>query len=1257
MATTFSFEDAVAPAKNSFSFEDAATPAPVSREEKQSNLRAQQQVLRNTDPTTALSQLPSALFTPSDATVERANQEVATKQWPTIDALGSDATFIKPTTHEDVSTLAGVNPTSRTAKVTSGAVNAAGSVANSFTTPENALAFASPAAAGAFIAQMATQIPGQLSRAAGAYSGGDTSKGDEELLNGLVAAGMIAVPAAHLKAKNPLESALGSDNAKALRDELKNFNKQIETAPLADAPQVQIQGALPAETPASTIQPVANATPSNIAETPSNVRVLKQRFDESGNPVSAPISPVAETTNPAEISSKLVDRQLATSDALTPETPSNASEVTTPKPDWQVTVQSPIKVGENTAPGFVQFDDVTGGENKWSKSAATLAKEGVQVPDFSQLPQGKYTFEQAQKLLSEQPNLKESQQPLNPMPEIKGSSNRPETDVIPAPDNVTSIKNDQVDIEREKRGLPPVVEPAKRGFGKVWDDALQQVAQNPDVQTRLIDELRENPRALTDTEDALLLQRQITLHNEYQKIQDKIKDATPEDAAELKIREAKLSDDLLDLYNINKTSGTETGRGLNARKIMANEDYSLSRMETRLRSAKRGDNKLSDSEKTDIKKIAKNIEKTRKAMEGYDESIAKDSTAPKYSDYVIGIAEKIVSALDKRADAARQRIKEKSGRLSAGIDPTLLADYAEIGASHIAHIGLDFAKWSKAMTDEFGDKIAPQLKAIFDDAQKRADELSAKLAPQNPEVKRAVKKQPAGNTALKSLKTRYANRTAELKGKIESGDLTVKPRNKVALDKEALKLKEAYENAKLEFDKLLVKERLKNRTLLEKTQDTFVKWRRAFLLSSPITLAKLTSAAIERLAFTPIEEGLGAVYSKLPVVRGVAAKAPREGGLNAKAEAKALTEGFTQGMKDAWQTLKTGKGQLDSLFGKRDVLPHSAIDFIGAIHGALKAPVKRAEFARSFEKRAEFAIKNGQDVSDPLVQTQMAVGAYKDANRAIFMQDNKLTAGWQALLRILESPNKDTGKVNPYGKAGATALKTFLPIVKVPTNIVAETMQYALGSVTGSVRLGVAVAKGLENLKPAEADIILRELKKGSLGAALLLAGFFNPQSVGGYYQRNDKDQKGHPKFGTIKIGDWNVPTYLIHNPLLEQLQIGATIRHVADSKLRKKDKETQGVGSGVLAAAIGLTEEVPFVGQVGDLLGSLTDPYERREYINRFVRDMTVPLGVSWAAKYFDKDANGNYIERDAKTTMEAIQSAVPLMREKLPVKKKKRA
>jgi hypothetical protein len=713
------------------------------------------------------------------------------------------------------------------------------------------------------------------------------------------------------------------------------------------------------------------------------------------------------------------------------------------------------------------------------------------------------------------------------------------------PQTPTGIRNKIVDREREARGLAPAMTEARRSFGDVWDKTLQKIDDNPRAQDDLIAELKQKPRAVTDEEDAMLLHRQIDLQNQFNKTSESvIKAQELGDTASLtenRVRFAQLSDELLDLYNVGRKAGTETARGLAARKMLANEDFSLARMTQQKRAANEG-RPLNEAE-------ADNVRTTQ-------------------------------------------------------------------------------------------SKIA--------DAQKTLDDYLAER-----EMQFAEKQEARKAASIKASKTRLEAQAGELEQRISWQDLEKQKREPIQLDEEGLKLKSNVERLKQQFQQELTKDMLSKRTPLEKFQDTFVKWRRGFILSSPNVFAKLTSAAAQRMVITPAEEAIGGVYSKL--LPELARKAPREGGFSAKAEAKAITEGFTKGMKDSWDVLRTGKSSLDVAFGKRGYLPPEAIDFIGHTHGALKTVPKRAEFARSFQKRTESAIANGVDASDPLVQSRIAIEAYKDANRTIFLQDNRVVSAYKRFLSAFDQPSKETGKVPLASKAVGTTARVLLPIVKVPTNIIAETLQYATGSVTGSVRLGRAFAKGFSNLQPEEAEIIMRSLKKGSLGTAVMALGYFNADKVGGYYQPG-KREKSDVKFGSVKVFGTNIPSYFLHVPLLECLQIGATVRRVADSKLKKSDTATQGVPAGVLAAGLGITEEVPFVREMLEVSKAF-HPNERGAFIGELTKSLAVPQAVEWTARQMDKTPEGEVRKRKPEGVVEHIETAIPGLRQNVPEKTEKKA
>lgn len=513
-------------------------------------------------------------------------------------------------------------------------------------------------------------------------------------------------------------------------------------------------------------------------------------------------------------------------------------------------------------------------------------------------------------------------------------------------------------------------------------------------------------------------------------------------------------------------------------------------------------------------------------------------------------------------------------------------------------------------------------------------------------------------SSLDTLKTTLKNRIADYEDRLARKDYAPRPRREVQLDVTANRLKAEAERIKKRFREALIADRLKNRTKWEKFMDWGSKFRRAGVLTSPVVFPKLISAGAQRLASMPLEEGAGAVWRHIPGVSSVAAKAPLEGGgMNLRAEMRGYGAAFTKGLQDAYTVLKKGHSDLDVLYGKASESYTGEFEYMsrflslpGRLHGMIKAPVKRATFERAVQRLGEYYAKQGLDPANEVVQTRIAVEAYKAANRSIFLQDNRVASAFTAALRSLEAPGKETGKPTVGGKVLATTGRVLLPIVRVPTNIVAETMQYAGGLISGSARLGVALAKGTENLAPEQADLIMRELKKGSIGGAVLLMGYFNADSIGGFYQPNRKKKEGDIKWGAIRVNGVDVPSYLMHNPLLETLQFGATIRHVADSKLRKKDTEVQGIGAGTFAAAVGLMEEVPFVREMSEL-DKLMNPYTRSTFLGEQAKSIAVPAAVQRVAEWTDPEQ-----KRYPRTVMEHIKSGVPGFREQVPSKKQSR-
>lgn len=349
-------------------------------------------------------------------------------------------------------------------------------------------------------------------------------------------------------------------------------------------------------------------------------------------------------------------------------------------------------------------------------------------------------------------------------PELKGMGGAVESEFGPVnPNSVTSIKNAQVDEERAKRGMPPAVEPLRRTLGQVWDGVMAEVDQNPIIQDQLISELKSKPRALTDREDALILHKQVQLQNEYDRAAERLfkanQDNNQTDIDQSQMALDEISNALFDLYEIGKASGTETGRGLNARKMLARQDYSLQKMLIEKRVANGGQPLTVDQTK-EVQELHDKIHATQKSFDEYVEKAQQrisELEAQKKIDQILkepdpdsdveprvkSLAERIVTRLEKDADVSRKRLRELLSRTSVGVDPEILLHGSRIGAYHLAKGLLQFSKWSKAMVADFGDVINPYLKNIWDASNTEMDKrvnAQGGTAEQKEKVKQVVTK-------------------------------------------------------------------------------------------------------------------------------------------------------------------------------------------------------------------------------------------------------------------------------------------------------------------------------------------------------------------------------------------------------------------------------------------------------------------------------------------------------------------------------------
>jgi hypothetical protein len=165
------------------------------------------------------------------------------------------------------------------------------------------------------------------------------------------------------------------------------------------------------------------------------------------------------------------------------------------------------------------------------------------------------------------------------------------------------------------------------------DEAEARIAEDPTWPGRLVQELRANPRPHTAVEAAALSLRLRRLVNLEESGIDRLAEAKSRDDA---VAEAVAQTDLdlisedirlLDEAVGHAAAGRETGRALEARKMMLLSDYSLEGLQRKARIAK-GDKPLTGDEKIRLKGIADKLKRLDRQIAQWEKRIAEAEADP-----------------------------------------------------------------------------------------------------------------------------------------------------------------------------------------------------------------------------------------------------------------------------------------------------------------------------------------------------------------------------------------------------------------------------------------------------------------------------------------------------------------------------------------------------------------------------------------------------------------------------------------------------
>lgn len=571
----------------------------------------------------------------------------------------------------------------------------------------------------------------------------------------------------------------------------------------------------------------------------------------------------------------------------------------------------------------------------------------------------------------------------------------------------------------------------------------------------------------------------------------------------------------------------------------------------------------------------------------------------------------------------KDKLKEQRSRLSSNPIPVeVLPD--------VAKLVINYAEEGVVKLSDFVDRLYDDLKDLFPGMTKEhADE--------------AIR-----NSFLVVEKEKLSKKADRLESKVQSGDIL--PKNKPVIhikqDADLVKIQQRIINAEHVIRMEKQKSYNSQKGIIQRGLGWLVRWNRRLVLSSPQILEKLAAAATigGGVSSTP-EEVVGGMFSKL--FKGIADKAPIEGYFNAKAEGKFWGRflNFKQSFKNAVDIAKTGSTPLSKKYG--DVLKehYAGFDFGMDLHSIIKDPLKEAEMQRAMEKYTAWAAKNGYDIEDPLIHQAIELAAYKKGNYAIFNNDNALSSWYREQLNRLD-------KSGTGGQVAKGVADLLIPVNKVPVNIVSRIGLYTTGLARGIKNVYDAYyKKGIENLTNDQAEIIMRQLKKGSVGNALLLAGFFGTQYLGGLWTNDDpnnKRKRGDLKANEMEINGVKVDPRIQHAMPFEIMQFGATLRRIYDT-YHDKGTNIPISAAEALTGTIGVAiDQTPMLNTPYELIGAATDPKERQKFVNNFVSSH-IPKPVSMVAEAQDVDEKGNPVKREVKTVLDAFKSKIPGLRETL--------
>ncbi len=830
--------------------------------------------------------------------------------------------------------------------------------------------------------------------------------------------------------------------------------------------------------------------------------------------------------------------------------------------------------------------------------------------------------------------------------------------------------------QRAENGLDELKDTVYRGHEQVLkesDDLVKAGKVDPAFYT---DSLISDPNAkIDDVGVATVLRHRMDLQKKYENIEKQINDAPAgQDLTGLIMQQtaAEVKNSVID--QMLKDKAGSTAQTLAAFNLIRQKDYTRLAINSRIRAAEVGGEPNAKTKEIIDKAIAERdaaIDLQRKLVKDLMESNRRLQETFKQADAnkAIRRAKLLQEAEDRKTgrkatkeeiQAERTEIVNNLKKLSLEQRSTLSAN--PINAKMVAELG-------KLATNYVKEGIV-DIAQIIDDIHLKLSEVGIVLSKDDIEnsisdamVSQAMKeardldlefeKEPNVEQLQAKMERNLERSIDDYEKRLKYGDFKGNKRElKTPLNdklKELIKTRDEVRNKfkeakKAEAKKTIaenkidstIKERQRaNRPALYKNLKTTLKIVRFNVLSSPTSLYKLASAALSLSFQKPITEIGKAFWHINPITREISKLAPTHGG---GIDLKALGEYYKtlvtkETYKEAGRAV-VGKSEWDAINKEEQFQghfdwkkPETYLDIPGNIHGAIKTPIKLAEYQYSVKRGLEWHEQQGHDITSPEVIADVERQAVTNALSSILMNDNAVAKQWSSFTNnMTESKNE-----------GVQVLGTFLqmtnPVIKVPLNYLHQVWQGipVLGFIEGQRSINKALRTG--EMSQAEAEKTMLNLNRQFVGAVLSVAAIAAvQQGLVHAYSDKEADDLG-VKRGTIDMFGLKFAPIFQHNAAF---QVAKTAIGITQGGEEKGGYEGAAIKEGQK-----FLEEVPF-NRTAESISGILKSKSPGVKLGYFLKSLIAPGGVKYIAEKLDDEK-----KRSPETFYEVLMMDIPGLRQ----------